>query len=72
MGCSRVIVGVGVGVGKSLGIGGNDIKVFDDFFQKKLLPLDKLISKKYDLKNINDAVGDLKNKKIARALIVCV
>ena len=50
----------------------NDIKVFDDFFQKKLLPLDKLISKKYDLKNINDAVGDLKNKKIARALIVCV
>lgn len=48
-----------------------DIQKFNQFFQNKLLPLERLISKKYDLKNINEAVCDLKNKKIARALILC-
>lgn len=48
-----------------------DINKFDDYYQKKLLPLEKLISKKYLLENINHAIEDLKNKKIARALIQC-
>ena len=47
------------------------VKEFDDYYQKKLLPLEKLISKKYLLKNINHAINDLKNKQIARALIEC-
>lgn len=48
-----------------------DIHHFDNYYQKKLLPLEKLISKKYELENINQAVDDLKNKKIARALVRC-
>ncbi|MDP1574212.1 MAG: zinc-binding dehydrogenase [Coxiellaceae bacterium] len=49
----------------------NDIKKFDDYYKKGLLPLDKLISKQYALENINEAIIDLKNKKIVRALIQC-
>lgn len=49
----------------------HDIISFDQFYQKKQLPLEKLISKKYALSEINQAVDDLKNKKIARALIQC-
>ncbi|OGT25644.1 MAG: acetoin dehydrogenase [Gammaproteobacteria bacterium RIFCSPLOWO2_02_FULL_42_14] len=49
----------------------SDVKKFDKFYQKKLLPLEKLISKKYSLENINHAVDDLKNKEIVRALIKC-
>ena len=37
-----------------------DINKFDDYYQKKMLPLEKLISKKYDLQNINHAIDDLK------------
>src|SRR3990167_3445465 len=48
-----------------------DIKKFDEYYQKKLLPLEKLISKKYALDNINQAIDDLKNKRIARALVEC-
>jgi S-(hydroxymethyl)glutathione dehydrogenase/alcohol dehydrogenase len=48
-----------------------DIKKFDGYYQKKLLPLEKLISKKYALDNINQAIDDLKNKRIARALVEC-
>jgi len=48
-----------------------DIKKFDGYYKKGLLPLDKLISKQYVLENINHAIHDLKNKKIARALIQC-
>lgn len=48
-----------------------DINNFDHYYQKKILPLEKLISKQYDLGNINQAILDLKNKKIARALIRC-
>lgn len=46
-----------------------DIDKFDQYYLKKLLPLEKLISKKYRLKDINQAVNDLRDKKIARALI---
>jgi Zn-dependent alcohol dehydrogenase len=42
------------------------------YYAKRLLPLEKLISKKYALKDINQAIDDLKNKKIARGLIQCV
>lgn len=48
-----------------------DMKKFDAYFKQGLLPLEKLISKQYELKNINDAIIDLKNRKIARALIRC-
>ncbi|OGT39863.1 MAG: acetoin dehydrogenase [Gammaproteobacteria bacterium RIFCSPHIGHO2_12_FULL_36_30] len=48
-----------------------DIRKFNDYYHKKLLPLEKLISKKYLLEDINQAVEDLKDKKIARALIRC-
>lgn len=46
-----------------------DMEKFDDYFTQGLLPLEKLISKQYELKYINDAIDDLKNRKIARALI---
>ena len=46
-----------------------DMEKFDSYFKQGLLPLEKLISKQYELKNINDAITDLKNRKIARALI---
>ena|SRR3990167_1590269 len=49
-----------------------DIGLFDQYYQKGLLPLNKLISKKYTLTNINEAVSDLQNKKIVRALIQCI
>ena len=49
-----------------------DIQKFDDLYKKGLLPLDKLINKKYALENINQAIDDLKNKKIARALVECL
>lgn len=48
-----------------------DMKKFDDYFKQGLLPLEKLISKEYTLKNINEAIIDLKNRKIARALLRC-
>lgn len=46
-----------------------DMEKFDGYFKQGLLPLEKLISKQYELKKINDAIADLKNRKIARALI---
>ena len=49
----------------------SDIKKFDEYYKKGLLTLDKLISKQYLLENINQAIADLKNKKIVRALIQC-
>lgn len=48
-----------------------DIEKFDGYYQSDLLPLEKLISKHYDLININDAILDFKNRKIVRALIRC-
>lgn len=49
-----------------------DIKKFDRYYQKGLLPLEKFISKEYSLDKINVAVQDLRNKKIVRALIKCI
>lgn len=49
-----------------------DIPHFDKYFQNGLLPLDKLISKTYSLSTINEAIDDLRNKKIARALVQCI
>ena len=46
-----------------------DVPQFDYYYLKKLLPLEKLISQKYSLGNINNAIDDLRNKKIVRAII---
>lgn len=47
----------------------SDIAKFDQYYQQGLLPLESLLSKQYELENINQAIDDLKNKKIVRASI---
>jgi S-(hydroxymethyl)glutathione dehydrogenase / alcohol dehydrogenase len=47
-----------------------DIPILADLYQKKLLPLEKLVTKKYKLDDINIALDDLKNSKVFRPLIV--
>lgn len=46
-----------------------DIPKIVDLYARGSLPLEKLLSKSYQLENINDAVSDLKQRKINRALI---
>lgn len=46
-----------------------DIPRFVDLFNKNQLPLDALISEEYALDEINNALQDLKARKIVRALI---
>lgn len=46
-----------------------DVAIFSDFYKKKKLPLEVLISKEYALSYINQALNDLLNKKIVRGLI---
>jgi S-(hydroxymethyl)glutathione dehydrogenase / alcohol dehydrogenase len=46
-----------------------DAPYFDRLYTDGLLPLDKLISKKYTLEGINQAMQDLESGNIARALI---
>ncbi len=46
-----------------------DIPLLADHYRKHQLPLDKIISKRYDLDDINLAVDDLKARKINRGLI---
>ena len=48
-----------------------DVTYFDALYARGQLPLDHLISKEYQLDDINKAVDDLSNKKIVRALINC-
>ncbi|MDB2434633.1 zinc-binding dehydrogenase [Luminiphilus sp.] len=46
-----------------------DIPKLSDLYRKYQLPLEKLISKRYSLSQINVAIDDLKNRKINRGLI---
>jgi S-(hydroxymethyl)glutathione dehydrogenase / alcohol dehydrogenase len=46
-----------------------DIPKFFDLYREGKLPLKKLLSKRYSLDEINDALDDLENRKITRALI---
>lgn len=46
-----------------------DIPVIADIVQKFSLPIDKLLSKEYRLEQVNQALDDLENRKITRALI---
>jgi S-(hydroxymethyl)glutathione dehydrogenase/alcohol dehydrogenase len=46
-----------------------DIPKFAKLYLDGKLPLDKLISRKYSLEQINQALEDLENRKVARALI---
>ncbi len=48
----------------------HDIPKLVELYKKGSLPLEKLISKTYCLNEINDAVSDLEQRKINRALIV--
>lgn len=46
-----------------------DIPKFFKLFRQGKLPLKKLLSRRYSLDEINDALDDLENRKITRALI---
>ena len=46
-----------------------DIQTFTKLYLEGKLPLEKILSKPYKLDDINDALNDLENKKITRALI---
>lgn len=46
-----------------------DIPLMAQFFLDGRFPLEKLISHRYELEDINQALSDLENKKVARALI---
>lgn len=46
-----------------------DIPIIAELYRKGLLPLEKLLSRTYSLKQINNAFEDLENRKILRALI---
>ena len=48
-----------------------DIPKFADLYIKDELNLEVLISREYTLEQVNDAIDDLANKKIIRALINC-
>ena len=59
---------------KSEGPGGNcnpdrDIPRFAQLYREGNLPLEKLLSHRYSLNNINQALDDLKERRITRALI---
>ncbi|OGW31681.1 MAG: acetoin dehydrogenase [Nitrospirae bacterium GWF2_44_13] len=46
-----------------------DIPVLADLYRNGKMPLEKLLSKKYALEEINEALEDLESRKIARAVI---
>lgn len=46
-----------------------DIPKFGNLYRKGLLPLERLITKKYRLDQINDALDDLEQKKVGRPII---
>lgn len=48
-----------------------DIPKFVDLYKSGKLELDPLLSKSYSLDDVNEALSDLHNKKILRALIEC-
>ena len=47
-----------------------DIPMYADLYIKGKLPLEKLISKRYTLEEVNLALDDLENNKVVRPLIV--
>ena len=47
-----------------------DIPKFANLYIEGKLPLEKLLTKRYTLEQINDALDDLENRKVARPLIV--
>jgi S-(hydroxymethyl)glutathione dehydrogenase/alcohol dehydrogenase len=48
-----------------------DIPKFADLYSKNAININDLISKEYMLEQVNDAISDLRNKLIIRALICC-
>ena len=46
-----------------------DVSIFSEYYKQKKLPLEVLISREYELTNVNQAFHDLMNKKIVRGLI---
>jgi len=46
-----------------------DIPKFAELYRQGKLPLDKLITRRYELNEINDALDDLEYKRVARPLI---
>ncbi len=46
-----------------------DIPIFGELYRSGKLPLEKLLSARYKIENINEALIDLENKKVARPLI---
>lgn len=46
-----------------------DIPIFGELYRQGKLPLEKLLSARYKIENINEALIDLENKKVARPLI---
>lgn len=46
-----------------------DLEILADLFRKGHLPLERLLSNTYTLQTINEALEDLENRKIIRALI---
>ena len=49
----------------------HDVRRFDAWYTQGRLPLEQLISKEYHLNDINEAVEDLHQRRIIRALINC-
>ena len=47
----------------------NDIPKFADLYKQGKLPLEKLINKRYKLEDVNQALDDLENRKVTRALL---
>jgi S-(hydroxymethyl)glutathione dehydrogenase / alcohol dehydrogenase len=47
-----------------------DIPIYADLYLKDKLPLDKLITKRYSLEEVNQALDDLEQNKVVRPLIV--
>ena len=64
--CGKKIIG-------SWGGGSNpdrDIPIYADLYLKGKLPLDKLITNRYSLEEVNQALDDLEQNKVVRPLIV--
>ena len=47
-----------------------DIPMYANLYLEGKLPLDKLITKRYSLDNINQALDDLEQNEVVRPLIV--
>lgn len=63
--CGKEIVGSWGGASKP----DKDIPILVDLINKYQIPVEKLLSNEYSLNQINDALNDLEQRKIVRALI---